>query len=259
MNTSELEAAYVYMHKTKNPSDEGRFFDLLMSAEVLLLLNEGGAQEAGADVATLARAGVDHVMAFEDERRLAEIVPEGGAYLEVPMRTLVESLTQEGLGLALNPQVSDLDMVFSPEIVAWLAEMMREPPQQHTARVEEILPPVDVPEAVIEAISAALSRTRTLRDAHLVAARYEGGRIGYLLMISGAAEEIQAAVVEQVQGALRFRGGDQSEIDVSFVAEGDEKIPALLARIGLRMALPRAVAPSAPKAPGSDPDAPPRL
>ena len=95
--------------------------------------------------------------------------------------------------------------------------------------------------------------------AYLAAVEWDSGARGHLLAFVDAAPGAEGALARAVHEALTFSGLEAGTIDVAFFRSADP-VAARLARVGLRFDLP-AFEPrqSAPSAPGTDPDKPPRL
>ena len=121
--------------------------------------------------------------------------------------------------------------------------------------------PRGLPEPLLEALGTRLAAAPGLaRTAFLAAVRYDDGTRGHLLAFAGAAPRAEAPLAKAVGEALTFSGLDAGVLDVTFLAEDD---PALVAleRVALRFDLPEPAAARVVeiKAPGMDPDTPPRL
>ena len=73
------------------------------------------------------------------------------------------------------------------------------------------------------------------------------------------APQAHEALSQAVREALVFSGVEAGELDVVFLQPDDPAVE-VLERVGLRVDLPQPEpAAASPAAPGSDPDAPPRL
>jgi hypothetical protein len=93
-----------------------------------------------------------------------------------------------------------------------------------------------------------------------VAATYAGGRRGHLMAFVDALPGAEPSLARAVGDALTFSGIEAGSLDVGFFRASDP-VAARLARVGLRFDLPEAPKAEqvAGRAPGMDPDAPPRL
>ena len=96
--------------------------------------------------------------------------------------------------------------------------------------------------------------------AYVVGVRYDGGRRGQMLVLTGVEPAAEGKVLRAVTEALAFSGLDASGLDTVFRAEGD----ALLVRLaGVALVLEgEAVAelvPEVPVGPGMDRKRPPIL
>ena len=121
-------------------------------------------------------------------------------------------------------------------------------------------PPRGLPEMVLTALDARLARMEGLAAlAYLVGTEYESGQKGYMLAFVDAATGAEKrAGAGCARRARVFPGVEAGQLDVTFVSADDGRA-AELARVGLRFDLPQPAKPVEMKAPGLDPNAPPRL
>ncbi|MDD7971672.1 SseB family protein [Roseinatronobacter alkalisoli] len=237
-----------------------RYYSRLVEGELYLLLEA----EADGDSITPKVFDLEDgpiVVAFDLEQRLSEFTGIAAPYAAIPGRALVEMLagSTPPLGLGLNLGVAPSARLLPPEIMNWLAQTLSEHPEELQERAQALLPPKGLPEALLRALDQRLARMEGLADmAYLVAAEYEGGRRGHMLAFVDALEGAEPALARAVHGALSFSGVEAGVLDVTFIAASDGRAPEF-ARVGLRFDLPRAQQPAAPKAPGMDPDTPPKL
>lgn len=251
-----LDAAYAAM--AAEPEDaEARleYYGELGAALLFVLLEEGGdLRPRGFPV-----DGVDYVLAFDREDRLADFAAGPAAMAEMPGRDLVALLARDGrTGLAVNLGAASGNLL-PPEVVAWLAETLTATPQEAEARIREVLAPRGLPERLIGALDRALARAGGLADcAVLVGVSYHDGGRGHLLAVAGARAGAEGPLARVVSEALVFSGVEAGMLDVLFVEAGGDLFTRA-ARVGLRFDLPVAELRAEPAAPGSDPDKPPIL
>jgi len=241
-----------------SPEAERAFYGELAATELYLALDG----EAGGDTVTpqlFSVEGGTFVLVFDREDRLSAFAEGPVAHAALSGRVLAAMLAGQGVGLALNPEVTDASLLLGPEAIDWLAEALGPGPDEVEDRVREVGPPGTVPEGLLTALdrrlAAAVGRARS---AYLVSATVAAGGRGHLLAFVDAAPGAEAALAALVQEALTFSGVDAGTLDVAFVAAQDP-VAARLARVGLRFDLPQPETPAAPQAPGSDPGRPPRL
>ncbi|MCC1481611.1 SseB family protein [Roseibaca sp. Y0-43] len=235
-----------------------RYYARLTEGELFLLLErEGKGDTLDPKVFDLEDGPI--VLAFDREDRLTEFTGMPAPYAALPGRVVVEMLAGSDMGLGLNLGVAPSARVFPPEILAWLAETLSERPEELENRVAAFHAPRGLPEAVLTALDARLARMEGLAAlAYLVGTEYEGGQRGHMLAFVDAAPGAESALARAVQGALGFSGIEAGQLDVTFLAANDTRA-AELARLGLRFDLPQPAKPVEVKAPGLDPDAPPKL
>lgn len=259
MDETPLDKAHARMRAA--PGDAAArlaFFDRLAGAELYLLL----AQEAEGDTVRPETFPVEDapcVAAFDTEQRLTDFARRTVPYVALSGRTLAATLSEQGLGLALNPDVAPSSMLLSSETLAWFAAALASRPSVLEARPVSVAAPSDLPGPLLSALDAKLALAAGLaRHAWLVRVAYADGRTGHLLAFEGTMPGAEPALASAVGEALTFSGVEAGEIDVTFVETADPAL-ARIGRVGLRFDLPRPPALPTPAAPGMDPDRPPRL
>lgn len=235
-----------------------RFFERLADAELFLLLE---AEPEGDRIAPRVFDTDDGrvVVAFDREERLAEFADAAAAYAALSGRALAGLLTEQSLGLALNPEVAPSSMLLDAEAIQWLSETLAHRPQETTARASELAPPTGLPESLITALDAKLAvMTGRALLAYLANVTYDNGVRGHLLAFVDPVAGAEGALARAVNEAMAFSGLEAGSLDVVFLRAADP-VAARLARVGLRFDLPQHTEPGPRPAPGSDPDSPPIL
>lgn len=260
MTTTPLDTAFAAMEADGGDAARLRFYDVLASAELFLML-EAEPQGETIDPAIFEVAGGRYVLGFDREERLSGFAGRAVPYAALSGRALAGMLAPQGMGLALNLEQGPSQTLLPPEALGWLVETLGSGPQAAEARAESLAAP-RVPEALVTALDAKLAAAAGLaRRAYLAAVTYEGGGRGHLLGITGAMPGAEAALAGAVNEALVFSGLEAGALDVTFLSDSDP-MAADLARVALRFDLPE---PERPRvelerpAPGSDPDKPPKL
>lgn len=235
-----------------------RFLGRLAAAEVFLLLED---EPQGETVeARIFPIDPDPVaLIFDTEERLTSFAGGPAPYAAMSGRAIATLLAGRGIGLGLNLGSGVSDFVLAPNGVSWLAETATAPVGSDTARLIALSAPMAVPERVIAEIDARLAAFEgQARRAYLASAELDGGGMTHVLAVIGASEVARPAIAEAVNAALVFSAVDAAALDVIFPDDGLDLISRLDA-VGLRIDLPEPVAPPTPAAPGSNPDAPPKL
>ncbi|SEN45522.1 hypothetical protein SAMN04488103_105119 [Gemmobacter aquatilis] len=257
-----LDAAYEAMVAAADGDDAPRlrFYERLADGEmVLLLATEAVGETLEPRVFDLEDGPV--VLIFDNEARLGKFTGIPAPYAALPGRVVAQLLAGQGIGLGINLGVAPSSMLLPPFAVDWLAETLAHGPEEAEALPERFDPPKGLPEALIAGLDAKLARAGGLAaHALLAAVTYEGGRRGHMLAFIDAVAGAQAALARASAEALTFSGVEAGEMDVAFLAS-DEIAAQAMARVALRFDLPEPVAqePSAPQAPGMNPDKPPVL
>ena len=235
-----------------------RFYERVADAELFLLLE---AEPKGEQIEPQAFDvdGTAFVLAFDREERLSEFVGAVAPFVALSGRNLVALLDGQSLGLGLNLEVAPSSFLLPPEGVAWLAATLRSEAAEVAETPEEVMTPANIPQDLLAAIDTKLSgATGAALAAYLVGVRYKSGARGHLLAFVNPAPGAETALTQAASEALTFSGLEAGWLDVAFFDQTDP-MAARLALVGLRFDLPKFDEPSAPKAPGSDPDRPPRL
>ncbi|MFN4171881.1 MAG: SseB family protein [Pseudorhodobacter sp.] len=249
----------------EDPGDDAarlRYFAALADSElVLLLTGEAAGSEITPRIFDLEEGRV--VLAYDGEERLAEAAGGPAAYAVLPGRVIARQLAGQGIGLGVNLGAGTGAFLLDPEAVGWLAQTLDHAPMEAEARAQAFVPPGGLPDALMQALDGKLARAAGLARAVLIAGvRYEDGRQGHMLAFLDAVPSARTALARAAGEALTFSGIEAGEIDVTFLASGNPAV-AMMARVGVRIDLPEPVGPptepAAPKAPGTDPERPPRL
>ncbi|MBF9043085.1 SseB family protein [Rhodobacterales bacterium HKCCE4037] len=253
-----LDTAFAAM--SENPDDTAArlaWFDRLAASELVLLLeDEADGDRIRPRVFTVE--GADLVLAFDRDERLADFAGAGAPYAAMSGRALAGMLKDAGLGLGINLGAAS-ETVLENEAMAWLAGVLSAEPAEVEDQPEEVLPPKNLPEALLTALDLRLaSATGRATMAYLVGTRFSGGRQSHLLAFIDPAPGAEGALARMVGEALTFSGLEAASLDVGFFRASDP-FCARLAKVGLRFDLPQPEEPVAMKAPGTDPNQPPRL
>lgn len=251
-----LDHAHTEAEATGTDAARLAFFERLAEAELHLLL-EGEDTDATTITPRLFEIeGARYALAFDLPERLTGFA---GAASTATMagRRLAAMLASEGLGLGLNLDDAPSAQLLDPAAIAWLDETLAHAPQETEAKIEEVLPPGDLPEALLRGLDGKLGLAAGLaRTAYLAGVRYEGGARGHILGFIDAVPGAEGDLARAVGEALTFSGLDAGQIDVTFLRAA-QPLAASLARHGLRIDLPEPASPPTPTPPGRD--GPPRL
>lgn len=263
---SRLETPLDHAHAAMDAAPEDaaarlRFYDRLAAAELVLMLD---GEPEGDDIrpALFELEEGPVALVFDREERLAAFAGAAAPYAALPGRALAGMLAGRGIGLGLNLEVAPSSILLPAAAIDWLAETAAAAPAEIEARPEAIYPPGGLPEGLLEALDARLAAAAGLaRAAWLARADYAGGGQGHILAFLGARPGAEPALARAAAEALAFSGIEAGWLDVAFLDDADP-LAARLAGCALRFDLPEEPAPAerpAPRPPGSDPDAPPRL
>lgn len=237
-----------------------RFYERLADAELFLMLQNDPEADENIKPQIFPVEGQDMVVVFDLEERLADFAGREAYFAALSGRVLASILAGQNIGMAVNLEAPSAILIPS-DAVGWLAETLREAPEELQQKVEELTPPAGLPERLLTALDAKLSMAEgRARFAYLVGVTYEGGRRGHMLGFVDALPGAEPALARAASEALVFSGLDAGEMDVSFFRASDA-VSAKLARVGLRFDLPEApkVTEIPGAGPGTDPTKPPKL
>jgi len=259
MTDTPLDHAYA---KMEADADDGAarlgFYERLADSELFLLLEaEQDCEEITPRLFPL-EAG-PFVLVFDREERLADFAAGPAPYAGLSGRIVAQMLAGKGIGLGVNLGVAPSSILIPDAAVDWLANMLEQGPDEVEALPEELSAPSGLPEVLITNLDAKLATAQGLADmAYLAGVTYQGGVRSHMLAYIDVVPGAEAALARATGEALAFSGIEAGALDVAFFRATDP-MAARLARVGLRFDLPKAEAASARRAPGSDPDKPPRL
>ncbi len=243
-----------------NDAKRLRFYETLVGCELFLLLSE----EAQGD--TLSPEVFDvadgrFVLSFDREERLSQFVGDTAPFAALSGRSIVQMLSGQGVGLALNPDVAPSSYLLSDDALVWLNTTVSQAPEALDVRLQSVVSPTNVPEDLLRALDVKLAAAGGLAEtAYLSGTVQDGGAHGHILGFVDARDGAEAGLAQLVGEALSFSDVAAGMLDVGFFAANDP-IVERLAAVGLRFDLPKPakVTVSAPAAPGSDPERPPKL
>ena len=254
--TSELDRLYAALQAGGDAAGLA-FYRALADAELFVLLEvEAEGAVVTPRVFDLAEAAV--LLAFDSEERLAGFAVGPQPYAALPGRVVAGQMVGQNLSLGLNlGSGAASEVILPPEAIDWLVQMLDQaPPLAVAARVQRFEVPM-VPQAVLAALPAALAG---VGRACLVGVRYDDGRRGQMLALTGVAAGAEAKVARAVTEAMGFSGVEAGALDVAFLAADD---PLLAAMAGLALVFEGQVAEApdvtGPTGPGMDPARPPYL
>lgn len=252
-----LDAAFLAMEaEAEAEAPRLRFLEALLAADLFVPLEEEAGERLKPRLFDLEEGRF--VLAFDTDARLAAFLEGPAAYAALSGRGLAAALAGEGLGIALNPGVAPAQTLLPAGAVDWLAAMSAAG-ERAEARLREVAPPRDAPEALLAAIKARVARMAgAIGAAWLARARFEDGSERLTLAVTGAGPEAEPGVAEAFAEAARFSG---TTLDLAFLPAEAPALGAFV-RFGVRFdppPLPVPGPPAAPKAPGGDPARPPIL
>jgi len=253
-----IDTSYAAMQSA--PDDDTarlRFYERFADGELFLLL-DGEAVGDQVSPRLFDTGEGQFVLVFDTEDRLAQFAGGPAPYAAVSGRSLAVMLSGQGIGIGLNLDVAPSAILIPSAALSWLQETLGTSPQETSATAEVFTPPSGLPDRLIEGLDAKLASAQGLaKTAYLTGVTYRDGRRGHLLALIDPAPGAETALAQAVSEALVFSGLDAGELDVTFFAAGDPATERL-EKTGLRFDLPE-VQKQATKAPGMDPNAPPRL
>ncbi|MEO1238753.1 MAG: SseB family protein [Pseudomonadota bacterium] len=241
-----------------DPDDEARqmaYYAAFAEAEIFLLLEKESDGDT-ADPKTVDPGTGPMALAFDSEARLAAFLGAPAPYLALSGRQAAATLAGAGLGLAFNLETA-FETAFDAETLAWLAGVSGQP-SATTETPQDLRAPQQLPHDLLEAIDRKLAMAAGYaRRAVLVDAGYKSGDRAHLLAVLDCVPEAEGPLAAALGEAMAFMGFGAGWLDVAFLS-GDDPLAQRMETVGLVFELPVPGAPD-PKAPGMDPDKPPKL
>lgn len=260
MTRSALDAAHAAM-QAGDEAEARAFYRLLADAPLCLLLSapaEG--DQLQPQVFDLSDGPV--ILAFDSEERLAAFQDGPQPYAVLPGRVIAQAVAGQGVSLGLNlGSGAESETLLPPEVLAHLLALLEVSSDVIEGQARRFEPP-QVPPTAQEALAAAVQAAAGLvAGAVLAGVVYDTGARGHILALIGAKDSAEPALAQAMAEALSFAGLEAAALDVVFLNAED---PALrrIAAVGHVFEIAPLVMPEtpmAPRAPGSDPDRPPRL
>jgi hypothetical protein len=258
---TELDLAYDAMVAAADGDDAPRlrYYAALADGEMILVL-EVEAQGGNVTPKVFDLEDGPVVLCFDSEDKLGAFAAGTVPYAALPGRVIAQQLAGQGIGLAVNLGAPSM-MLFPPDAVEWLAETLAQDVDEVEAVPLGFAAPVGIPDSFLQVLRAKLSRARGRAAlAVLSAVTYKGGRRGHVLALVDAQAGTEDGLARAVSEALIFSGLDAAEIDVVFLPASEARVALMKAQgLVLDMTTPELLAPDQPKAPGTDPDRPPKL
>lgn len=237
-----------------------RYFERVADSEVFLMLaQEADGQTINPELFELTDGRF--VLVFDREERLAQFAGRVVPYAALSGRSLVQMLAGQGIGMGLNLEVAPSSNLIPAEAVDWLAELLLQAPDEVETGIQSLAPPSGLPESLLSALDTKLATAAGMaKCAYLAVVHYAGGGQGHLLAFIDAPDAARPALAKAANEALTFSGVEAGSMDVGFF-DAEEPVAQNLMSVGLRFDLPELAEPEPhqPKAPGSDPDNPPKL
>jgi hypothetical protein len=195
-------------------------------------------------------------LAFDTEDRLAGFSDQPVPYLALSGRQVISILAGSGLSLGFNLVGAPSPMVLPPDVMEWINEVVSGQITSLAHLPEKIAPPGNASEAFLKAVDERLASLEGLAENAWLVSGDDASDL--VLVVSGAPEVARPQILNLLTEARNFIAPQQA-LSLGFV-EADSEACSRLAKIGLQFDIPRPTKLTASrKAPGSDPDKPPRL
>jgi hypothetical protein len=261
--TTPLDEAHAAMQE--NPDDDAlrlRFYERLAAVELFMLLKDEPETDKISPQVFPVEGG-EFVLVFDSEARLVDFSGEVAPFAAMSGRAIVEMLMSGGdqIGLGVNLGVASSGILIGADGVRWLAGILANQSEQKIGQPVAFHVPVGMDESFLHALEARLATATGLAAyACLVGVEYKNGANGSLLAFVGSVNAAKDALQKAVAEVVSFSANEMS-LDVGFFALEDAVVEQIT-RVGLRIDIPAPVHASEIaqiKAPGMDPDAPPKL
>ncbi|MDO5641255.1 MAG: hypothetical protein Q4G26_02535 [Paracoccus sp. (in: a-proteobacteria)] len=202
--------------------------------------------------------GTRLAIAADQEDRLAGFFGAPTGHLAMPGRALAARLGAEGVTLMVNPGAPS-EMLLEPGMLVWLAEALAQAPAETEAAAARLGAPAPAMVAALAGpLAARLGDMAGLAErAGLVAAEWDGGMRGHLLVLAGVDGADRPRIAKALAELMAFLPPLPDPCDLAF----DLPLPPGALIVELDQPAPKtAPAPkSSPQAPGMNPEKPPIL
>lgn len=256
MTETPLDIAHAAMEAA--PDDDTRrlrFYERLADSELFLLL-EGEPSQDRISPHLFDTADGRFALAFDREHRLTAFTGKAAPYAALSGRAIAKMLADQGIGIALNPDVASSSILIPAEAIEWLREALSKGTEESQAQAAEFRPPHDLPESLIQSLDTKLATAEGLAEcAYLAGVTYSDRTQTHLLAFIDPKPGAEEPLAKAASETLVFSGLEQGTFDVGFFKSTDAAVKKLT-RVGLRFDLPKpAEAISSPQ----NPNTPPRL
>lgn len=259
MDETALDRAHRAM--TRAPEDEGarlHWYHTLADSELCLLLSD----EPVGDVLSPAIFELSEgrfALAFDLEERLASFADGAVPYAALPGRVIAANLAGSGIGLCINLDVAPSTFVMGPDAVDWLTSALAQDPTPITGPMGGWVAPQN-PELGRALWAKLHGHPLPAAAVWLTGILLEGTCATHAFVFVDAQEGSEDALAKAANEATLFSGQDPDGVSILFLSAAQA---AGLELVGLSVwtpaPAPAPAEPIQPKAPGSDPDRPPRL
>ena len=237
-----------------------RFFERLADCELFMLLTEEAKKEnLSPDLLSYQEA--QFALVFDSEERLSRFSCQVSPYAAISGRVIVNMLSGQNIGIALNLNIAPSSYLLTAEGVDWLDNLIRQTPDEVEAKPVAFFPPSNLSSDLFHALDQKLKTTSGLaKEAWLSRVEYEDGHKGLLLTVIDARPGSEGALTKAAHEAVTFSAEDNIHFDVTFLTKTDKSLQ-IISRQGLRIELPQPALSKAavPEMPEGDPKKPPKL
>jgi len=245
----------------ENPDDTAlrlRFYERLAGCELFLLLDRDPVGER-IEPSIFPLDSGNYVLVFDTEQRLVEFTGKPSPFAAMSGRVVVDMIATKDLGLAVNLGVATSSILLGGDAVSWLHATLKATVNETQEIPTELCAPSGIEKGFIQALDAKIASAIGLADcAYLAGSRYSDGPSALILAITGADPAAHSALMQALGEVVSFSAQD-TPLDITFL-RADMPVVKQFEKVALRFDFPRPeTAQYQPKAPGRDPDKPPKL
>ena len=255
MTATRLDQAHAAM-MVDETDDLARlaFFAAFADTELFVVLKSDGERPSEAPLLFDTSDGA-FLLAFDTEDRLTTFTEGPAHYAALSGRAIAAMVRNDGVGVALNPEVAGSSMLISADTLVWLSDILSREVRQITA-IPKTLHRPSLPAGLLDALDTKLASAEGLaRAAILVDATYESGETISVIALIDPVPGAEQALARSVAEAVTFLGAEGDALDVMFI-DSAAPIYDRLAAVGVRIDLPTPEV-AMPQVP--DPSVPPKL
>lgn len=238
---TRLDAAWMRANAPKaSDAETARFYDVMLAETLYLPVFDEIDEDTEQGIAPkmIEVEGVQTLLAFDTEERLARFIEGPSNYVALPGRGVIEMIAGRDVQLALNLGVAPSATLLPPGIIDWIWETISAPPdvvELGRGAPLSVSAPTQAPQSLLAALTARLAlMSRDVAEAWLFTTSFErdeGGIARHLVLGLRLWPEAEPRADRLAQELAQLGNSFlpvELPFDIGFLNEGDRLL--MLAR-----------------------------